>query len=212
MHPCPCCGYRTLPGRGDYDLCPVCWWEDEGVEPWEYSGPNGETLVEAQQRFLAQRRPYWLRPGKVRAPKRHESRDPGWEPFALTDELMARVRQTHEEQQRHWDEESRRVAQEIADDPEGPFQEYNAAAQALKAEAAYLPHDEVKQRLRTLSQEHGLTYSAAHLELFARLMKDEGYYRRHPLRVAGWLLRYARPRTFRRHWEEVRTGRVRFAG
>ena len=212
MHPCPCCGYRTLPGRGDYDLCPVCWWEDEGLQPWEHSGPNSETLVEAQQRFLAQRRPYWLRPGKVRAPRRHEARDPGWEPFALTDGLMARVRRTHEEQRRHWDEESRRMAQEIADDPEGPFKEYNAAHRALKAEAAYLSHDEVKQRLGALSQEHGLACSAAHLELFARLMKDAGYYRRHPLRVAGWLLRYARPRTFRRHWEEVRTGRVSFAG
>ncbi len=26
---CLCCGYRTLPARGDYDICPVCFWEDE---------------------------------------------------------------------------------------------------------------------------------------------------------------------------------------
>ena len=26
---CLCCGYRTLDERGDYDICPVCFWEDE---------------------------------------------------------------------------------------------------------------------------------------------------------------------------------------
>lgn len=100
MHPCPCCGYKTLPGRGDYDICPVCWWEDEGAEPWEYSGLNGQTLVEAQQGFLAQRRPYRLRPGKVRAPKKHEARDPDWRPLELTADLMARVERTNEENRR----------------------------------------------------------------------------------------------------------------
>lgn len=27
---CPCCGYRTLPERGAYEICPVCFWEDDG--------------------------------------------------------------------------------------------------------------------------------------------------------------------------------------
>ena len=26
---CLCCGYRTLDERGGYDICPVCFWEDE---------------------------------------------------------------------------------------------------------------------------------------------------------------------------------------
>lgn len=26
---CPCCGYRTLNERGAYDICPVCFWEDD---------------------------------------------------------------------------------------------------------------------------------------------------------------------------------------
>ncbi len=26
---CLCCGYKTLSARGDYDICPVCFWEDE---------------------------------------------------------------------------------------------------------------------------------------------------------------------------------------
>lgn len=26
---CPCCGYLTLDERGGYDICPVCYWEDD---------------------------------------------------------------------------------------------------------------------------------------------------------------------------------------
>lgn len=26
---CPCCGCLTLAERGAYDICPVCFWEDD---------------------------------------------------------------------------------------------------------------------------------------------------------------------------------------
>ncbi|WP_324340148.1 CPCC family cysteine-rich protein [Ruminococcus sp.] len=26
---CLCCGYRTLDTRGGFDICPICFWEDE---------------------------------------------------------------------------------------------------------------------------------------------------------------------------------------
>jgi len=30
---CPCCGYRTIEdGPGHFDICPICWWEDDGQE------------------------------------------------------------------------------------------------------------------------------------------------------------------------------------
>jgi hypothetical protein len=29
---CPCCGYRTLDAPGAMELCPVCWWEDDGQD------------------------------------------------------------------------------------------------------------------------------------------------------------------------------------
>jgi hypothetical protein len=29
---CPCCGYRTLAAPAVLELCPVCWWEDDGQE------------------------------------------------------------------------------------------------------------------------------------------------------------------------------------
>ena len=212
MHPCPCCGYKTLPSRGDYELCPVCWWEDEGVEPWEFSGPNAQTLVEAQQEFLSESRPYRQRPGKVRRPKRREARDPDWRPYELTGDLMARVQRTNEEQRRYWEEESRRTAQEIADDPEGPFKEYNAGMQSLRAEAPALSHHEVKTRMRELGREHDFALPDVYLELMSRQTKDEDFYRHHPVHAAWWLLRYARPGTFRRRWQELRTGTVHIVG
>lgn len=26
---CLCCGYKTLETRGKFDICPVCFWEDD---------------------------------------------------------------------------------------------------------------------------------------------------------------------------------------
>jgi hypothetical protein len=49
---CPCCNYRTLDSRGDYDICGLCNWEDSGVEADDqYSGPNQMTLGEAKEIF-----------------------------------------------------------------------------------------------------------------------------------------------------------------
>ena len=31
-HRCPCCDYFTLQGRGQYEVCPVCYWEDDGTQ------------------------------------------------------------------------------------------------------------------------------------------------------------------------------------
>jgi hypothetical protein len=52
LHVCPCCGYRTLDERGGYDICPVCFWEDDGVDdPAAGSGPNHMTLAEGRDNF-----------------------------------------------------------------------------------------------------------------------------------------------------------------
>ncbi|QYZ80354.1 hypothetical protein E2N92_01110 [Methanofollis formosanus] len=49
---CPCCGYHTLGERGMYEICDVCFWEDDGVnEDHEYSGPNHMTLREGRENF-----------------------------------------------------------------------------------------------------------------------------------------------------------------
>ncbi|SMO52788.1 Cysteine-rich CPCC [Melghirimyces algeriensis] len=50
---CPCCKYQTLMERGQYDICPVCFWEEDGSdEPTHYSGPNHMTLAEGRENFI----------------------------------------------------------------------------------------------------------------------------------------------------------------
>jgi hypothetical protein len=51
---CPCCDYLTLPRRGQYDICPVCFWEDDGNDLSRldvHSGPNHMPLREARENF-----------------------------------------------------------------------------------------------------------------------------------------------------------------
>jgi hypothetical protein len=51
---CQCCGNFTLAGQHDYLICPVCFWEDEGItDPEEWSGANGDNLRGARQTFLS---------------------------------------------------------------------------------------------------------------------------------------------------------------
>ena len=53
---CPCCGFLTLAEQppGTYALCPVCWWEDDGVQfanPDRRGGANAPSLNEARANF-----------------------------------------------------------------------------------------------------------------------------------------------------------------
>ena len=51
---CPCCDYILLPERGEYLICPVCFWEDTGQDIDELdriSGPNNSSLKEARDNF-----------------------------------------------------------------------------------------------------------------------------------------------------------------
>ena len=53
---CPCCRYRTLPDRGHYEICPVCFWEDDGQDDDDadevLGGPNGDlSLTQARLNF-----------------------------------------------------------------------------------------------------------------------------------------------------------------
>jgi hypothetical protein len=54
-HQCPCCDYVSLPERGNYLICPVCFWEDDGQDVDaldEPSGPNhGITLRQGRNNF-----------------------------------------------------------------------------------------------------------------------------------------------------------------
>lgn len=53
---CPCCGYYTFEERAgeSYDICPVCFWEDDPVQlnnPTLEGGANKVSLLQAQKNF-----------------------------------------------------------------------------------------------------------------------------------------------------------------
>lgn len=52
---CPCCGYLTLEAMGDYDICPVCFWEDDPYQaghPDAAGGANRLSLKESRENYI----------------------------------------------------------------------------------------------------------------------------------------------------------------
>jgi hypothetical protein len=54
---CPCCGYKTLSlsPPNSFEICPVCYWEDDGVQfakPDYANGANKISLNEARANFI----------------------------------------------------------------------------------------------------------------------------------------------------------------
>jgi len=84
-YPCLCCGYLTMvEPPGSFDICPICFWEDDYVQaknPYYRGGANSESLIEAQvnfQTFGASNK--GLVP-HVRKPTPADVRDVGWRSF-----------------------------------------------------------------------------------------------------------------------------------
>jgi hypothetical protein len=55
---CPCCGFLTLYGRGEEEICAVCFWHDDGQDDHDAEevrgGPNADlSLATARLNFRA---------------------------------------------------------------------------------------------------------------------------------------------------------------
>ena len=55
---CPCCGFITLTERSAFEICPVCFWEDDGQDNHDAElvrgGPNSAlSLAAARANFQA---------------------------------------------------------------------------------------------------------------------------------------------------------------
>jgi hypothetical protein len=53
---CPCCGHLTLDERGGFEICQVCFWEDDGQDDHDADivrgGPNGSlSLTQARANY-----------------------------------------------------------------------------------------------------------------------------------------------------------------
>lgn len=57
MLACPCCGHATLSERNFYQICPVCFWEDDGQDSHdadvERDGPNRVSLRRGRANYQA---------------------------------------------------------------------------------------------------------------------------------------------------------------
>jgi len=84
-YPCPCCGRLVFDEPpGSYSICPVCFWEDDGVQlrwPDWAGGANKPALIEAQKIYQRIGACEERVLGFVRAPAPDEPIEEGWRPI-----------------------------------------------------------------------------------------------------------------------------------
>jgi cysteine-rich CPCC protein len=90
---CPCCGYKTLAAEppGTYDICDICFWEDDPLqfeEPDYQSGANPVCLRQAQMNFIkfGACEPDMIE--HVRKPTQHDIKDSGWKPLTGKEQCL----------------------------------------------------------------------------------------------------------------------------
>ena len=92
-YPCACCGYLTLgTSPGHYEICPICFWEDDPVQlldPWCEGGANAVSLVQAQRSYASRGVSEARFKGNVRSVLPTDVRDATWRPVAEGDRERA---------------------------------------------------------------------------------------------------------------------------
>lgn len=77
---CPCCGYKTLSEARVYEICSICFWEDDPYQRdrVKETGANNVSLAEGQVNYVGfgacdrERVPY------VRTPNAQDSKGEDW--------------------------------------------------------------------------------------------------------------------------------------
>lgn len=87
MFTCPCCGFQVFEEQpGSYDICPICFWEDDPIQlasPDSPGGANKLSLIDAQKNYQKIGASEERFIGNVRRPTAIDQRDPSWHPFDL---------------------------------------------------------------------------------------------------------------------------------
>jgi hypothetical protein len=83
---CPCCGYKTLnlEPPGTYDICHICYWEDDGVQfkdPDYDGGANRVSLRKPQPNFKRFEACEEVFKDSVKKPTESDERDHFWKPL-----------------------------------------------------------------------------------------------------------------------------------
>jgi len=171
-----------LPQREYYELCPVCYWEDDPEQaerPWAWGGANGISLVEAQQAYLSCGAVDADAVSKVRPARVSEARDPGWRPYDPADGELHPL-YTEEE------------AREFEARGEEHAAAFRSGLKALRAEAGGLSDQEIERRVRKFSDALELFYGDAEVELVTHLARDDRWPSKHPLQAFAWAWRHRR--------------------
>lgn len=105
-YPCPCCGHVIfLEPPGSYDICEICFWEDDIVMlrwPTSGGGANRESLVEAQRNYAEFGASERGRLAHVRPATDDEPIEDGWRPIDLDRDSFER----EGEHEQPWPEDS----------------------------------------------------------------------------------------------------------
>jgi hypothetical protein len=100
MLPCPCCGYEVFSEPpGSYEICPICFWEDDIVQlafPNLAGGANKCSLIEGQSNYLAFGACEARLMPHVRAPTASDRRNQEWRQLDTDRHLNWDVAADHE--------------------------------------------------------------------------------------------------------------------
>ena len=88
METCACCGFNTIEEKGSYEICEICYWEDDGVQeadPWFEGGANKPSLYQAQLNFKQYGAMEERFVSKVREPILSDIKNSNWRPLTEAD-------------------------------------------------------------------------------------------------------------------------------
>ncbi len=84
-YPCPCCGYLVFTEEpGSYDICPICFWEDDLFQlrfADTAGGANAVSLLDGQRTYATIGACEARLIAHVRQPTAVDQRDTGWRPL-----------------------------------------------------------------------------------------------------------------------------------
>ncbi len=105
MNTCPCCGYKVFEERGNYEICPICYWEDDDVQladPWFEGGANTPSLVAAQKNYTKFGSMEQRFQKNTRKATESDEKDSEWRPVDDSDrEFITSPREIEEEQKNY---------------------------------------------------------------------------------------------------------------